>query len=76
MVKAYVLLRVDVEQIDTIQEKLQEAKRVKSVDSTTGPFDMIAVVEAEDMSTLGNLVTKGIAVTSGVISTLTCVVVT
>lgn len=75
MVKAYVLLRVDVEEIDAIQEKLQEAHRVKTVDSTTGPFDMIAVVEAEDMATLGNLVTKGIAVTSGVISTLTCVVV-
>ena len=44
--------------LDAIQDKLEEAKRVKSIDSTTGPFDMIAVIEAEDVVTLGNLVTK------------------
>jgi DNA-binding Lrp family transcriptional regulator len=57
-------------------QKLNLAEaRVISVDAVTGPFDVIALLEADDLDRLGRAVTEGIQQVDGVQRTTTCLVV-
>ncbi len=49
--------------------------RILSADTATGPFDVIALVESEDLDRLGQAVTEGIQRIQGVERTTTCLVV-
>jgi DNA-binding Lrp family transcriptional regulator len=42
------------------------------VDAVTGPYDSIAVVNAPDLTTVGDLVTSQIHVIDGIVRTITC----
>ena len=48
---------------------------VISVDAVTGPYDVIALLESEDLDTLGQAITDGIQRVDGVQRTNTCLVV-
>ena len=54
--------------------KLKEAN-VVSVDAVTGPFDVIALLESDDLDKLGRAITDAIQQVSGVQRTTTCLVV-
>ncbi len=73
--RAYVLVEVTVGKTKEIVASLQKVKGLKSVDAVTGPYDMIAVVEGPDLTSVGNLVSNKIHTVSGVIRTVTCLVV-
>ena len=45
-----------------------------SIDSVMGPFDIILVVLADDLATAGDLVTEHVHSVSGVVRTVTCLV--
>lgn len=67
--------------IETTQAKAKEVNRavrkingVKSSNAVTGPYDVIAFVEAPDISVLGEFVVAQIQNIQGVIRTLTNVV--
>lgn len=49
--------------------------KVISVDTVTGPFDVVVQLEATDLDTLGNAITDGIQTVSGVQRTTTCLAV-
>lgn len=75
-VKAFVLIEVAagksravVAGITAIQ---QERKEIQSVDSVTGPYDVIAVVEGLDVNAIGDLVNKNIQSVHGIVRTVTC----
>jgi len=42
------------------------------VDAVTGPYDIIAVVNAADLNAVGELVTNKVHTISGVLRTVTC----
>jgi len=48
---------------------------IKSVDSVTGPYDVIAVIERETLQEIGELVTGKINSVPGVSRVVTCLVI-
>ena len=42
------------------------------VDTVTGPFDVVAQIEAEDLNKLGSCITEAIQTITGVKRTTTC----
>lgn len=50
-------------------------KGVKTVHLVTGPYDVIAFVEAPDLKTMGDMIVKKIQASGTVARTLTCITV-
>jgi DNA-binding Lrp family transcriptional regulator len=50
-------------------------KGIKSVDTVTGPYDAIAVLEAETLSEIGDIITNKIHSVDGISRTVTCLAV-
>jgi DNA-binding Lrp family transcriptional regulator len=54
---------------------LKKLKGIKSVETVTGPYDVVAVVEFEALNELGDLVTQNVQIAKGIKRTVTCLVV-
>ncbi|RJQ54218.1 MAG: Lrp/AsnC family transcriptional regulator [Actinobacteria bacterium] len=72
MARAYVLIRAEAGKVGTAVDAIRKLPNVKAADAVTGPYDVIAVLEAEDFDTLGKSVVDGIQKIEGVYRTLTC----
>ena len=70
--EAFILIEAEVGRTKEIVNALRRAKGVKTVHAVTGPYDVIAVVEEPDLTSVGNLVTNQIHTISGVKRTVTC----
>ena len=55
--KAFVLIETAVGTTNTVVKNLRNVTGVTSVDAVVGPYDVIVVLEAEDVNTIGELVT-------------------
>lgn len=79
VMRAYVLIESAVGQASQVAEGVQEIAvpdtKVVSVDAVTGPFDVIALLESDDLDKLGKAITDGIQQVEGVQRTTTCLVV-
>jgi len=73
--KAFILIETRTGSAKQVASTLQQLKGVKSVDSVTGPYDMIAVVEGENLNDIGMLVTDKIQSVSGISRTVTCLAI-
>ena len=73
--KAYVLIETAVGKTREVAVALRGLKGIYSADVVTGPYDIIAMITASDMSVVGNLVTGHIHTVPGVVRTVTCVAV-
>ena len=74
-IKAYVLIEVDIGKTKGVAEAIRRLKGVVSIDTVTGPYDAIAVVQAETMSEIGNLVVSVVHSFAGISRTVTCIAV-
>lgn len=78
-VRGYVLIEAEVGRSKGVGEAVLKMKhpdaRVTSVDTVTGPYDVIVQVEADDLDKLGNAITDGIQRIEGVQRTTTCLAV-
>ena len=78
-VRGYVLIEADVGHSKGVGEAVLALKhtdaRVASVDTVTGPYDVIVQMEAEDLDKLGQAITEGIQRIEGVARTTTCLAV-
>ena len=45
---------------------------MKRVDMVTGPYDVIAIAEAEDLPSLGNLISDDMHSIAGIVKTVSC----
>ena len=74
--RAYVLIEANVGQAKSVGEavlRLRGAQaQVISADTVTGPYDVIALLEADDINRLGTFVTDSIQRVEGVSRTITC----
>ena len=70
--KAYVLIETAVGKSREVASQLRSVVGVQNVDAVTGPYDIIAVVEATDLNSVGDLVTTNIHTISGIVRTVTC----
>ena len=73
--KAFVLIETAVGRNKEVVAALKQLGEVKSVDTVTGPYDVIATIEGETLNDIGDLVTAKIHPTAGVTRTVTCLVV-
>ena len=73
--KAYLLVETAVGKTRDVASTLSNLDGVGIVDIVTGPYDIIAVIEGDDMSVVGNVVTEKIHTVDGVVRTVTCVAV-
>lgn len=70
--KAFVLIETSVGKTKEVVATLQKLPGVKSVDTVTGPYDVIAVLEAENLNAIGELVTEKIHPIPGISRTVSC----
>lgn len=75
MVRAYVLIQAEVGQAARVANEVAEVDGVGSVVAVTGPYDVIAMVEAASIDDLGRMVVSRIQGVKGITRTLTCPVV-
>ena len=73
--KAFVLIETVVDRNKEVVTVLKQLDGVKSVDTVTGPYDVISVVEGETLNDIGDLVTTKIHPTAGITRTVTCLVI-
>ena len=72
MVEAYVLIQAGVGMASGVGQTASEIQGVRAADVVTGPYDVIARVEAASIDALGSLVVSKIQAIEGVTRTLTC----
>ena len=75
MVRAYVLIQTDSGKAADVANGIRAIGGVMSTEAVTGPYDVIAFVEAEDVDALGQLVVTAIQPVDGIVRTLTCPVI-
>jgi len=70
--KAFVLIETSVGRNKEVATALEQLKGIKSVDIVTGPYDIIAVIEATSLNDIGDIVTGKIHPIAGIARTVTC----
>ncbi len=73
--KAYLLVETAVGKTRDVATTLKNLEGIETVDVVTGPYDIIAMISADDMAVVGNLVTGSIHTVPGVVRTVSCVAV-
>jgi len=73
--RAFILMETAVGKTRGVVAALRQLSGIKTVDAVTGPYDVIAVVEAADLNAVGNLVTSNVHTVGGVVRTVTCLAV-
>ena len=70
--KAFILIETAVGKSRDVIGALQSLEGISSVDMVTGPYDIIAVLEAPDLNSIGAMVTGSVHTIGGVQRTVTC----
>jgi DNA-binding Lrp family transcriptional regulator len=73
--KAYLLIETAVGKTREVAGTLTELPGITTVDVVTGPYDIIALINGDDIAVVGDLVTGRIHTVPGVVRTVTCVAV-
>ncbi len=73
--KAFILIETAVGRTREVANGIKRLEGVKSVDTVTGPYDIIVVAEAESLNDIGDLVTSKIHPVAGISRTVTCLVI-
>jgi DNA-binding Lrp family transcriptional regulator len=74
-VSAYVLIQTEVGKAAGVATQMRQIAGVVVADDVTGPYDVIARVEADSIDELGRLVVSHVQSIEGLTRTLTCPVV-
>ena len=75
MVQAYVLMQTEAGSAASVSAELAKIEGAISAHVVTGPYDVIARVEAGNIDALGKLVVSRIHAVVGITRTLTCPIV-
>lgn len=75
VVQAYILIQTEVGRAAMVAAAITEIPGVTHAEDVTGPYDVIARVEADNVDELGKLVIAKIQDVAGITRTLTCTVV-
>jgi len=70
--KAFILIETAVGKTKEVTTSLGQLKGVTSVDTVTGPYDIIAIIEGKNLNDIGDLVTGKIHPIAGISRTVTC----
>jgi|TARA_B100000315_G_C14469515_1_gene537633 DNA-binding Lrp family transcriptional regulator len=73
--KAFVLIETAIGKTRAVATSLGQIESIKSVDTVTGPYDIIATIEAETLNDIGAVITSKVHAIDGISRTVTCLVV-
>jgi DNA-binding Lrp family transcriptional regulator len=73
--KAYVLIKVRAGEVKEVVRQLRKSKFILEANMTFGPYDAVAVIDAVDINTIGNLIASTVQPIPGVEKTMTCLAV-
>ena len=71
MIEAFLLIQCDMGSGEKVTQEVRKVPGVKLVHYVTGPYDLIARVESENLGSLSGLVDK-VGLVSGITRTMTC----
>ena len=74
MVQAYILIQTEVGKSSEVSLEIRQLPGVTLAEDVTGPYDVIARIEAGNVDELGQLVISRIQDVKGITRTLTCTV--
>jgi DNA-binding Lrp family transcriptional regulator len=72
MVSAYILVQTEVGKASQVTDKIKALGGVVNADGVTGPYDVIARVEADDLDGLAKKIVMPMQEIEGITRTLTC----
>jgi DNA-binding Lrp family transcriptional regulator len=72
MVDAYILIQTEVGKASQVTEHIRGIDGIVSVDPVTGPYDVIARAQAEDLDLLAKGTVMPMQELEGITRTLTC----
>jgi DNA-binding Lrp family transcriptional regulator len=72
MVSAYILVQTEVGKASQVTDKIKALGGVANADGVTGPYDVIARVEAEELDALAKKIVMPMQEIEGITRTLTC----
>jgi DNA-binding Lrp family transcriptional regulator len=75
ILRSYILIQTDTGRATDVAGAIRGVSGVISTETVTGPYDVIVLVEAEDIDAVGQLVVTAIQPVEGIVRTLTCPVV-
>ena len=70
--KAYILIEIRTGELREVMKQMRRVDGVVEVSMTFGPYDAVALVEAEDVNQIGRIMANDIQPIPGVLETLTC----
>ena len=73
--KAYVLIKIRAGEVKEVVRQLRRSSNVTEANMTFGPYDAVAVIDAPDISAIGNLIASTVQPIPGVEETMTCLAV-
>lgn len=76
MTRCFVLVETAVGKQLEVKNYLEKLEGVDSVDTVTGPYDIIVVTQAKDLNDLGDLVTSKVKKMPYITRTVTCLSIT
>jgi DNA-binding Lrp family transcriptional regulator len=75
MLSAYVLILTEIGKVAHVAQALRDLDGVQVAEDVTGPYDIIARVQASGLDQLGRLVASRLQAVDGITRTLTCTVI-
>jgi DNA-binding Lrp family transcriptional regulator len=72
--KAYIFINLSTRKVKESLSKIKATKGVGTAEAVTGPYDIVATIEAENIDEIGEIVTEEILSIEGIERTLTSIV--
>ena len=73
--KAYVLVSIRTGEVKEVVGHLRRVPSVLEANMTFGPYDAVAVIETDDINSVGSILANEIQPIPGVLDTMTCLAV-
>ena len=70
--RVYILIETTVGMTAEVAQALEGLQMITSVDTVTGPYNIIGLAEAEDLVSIGDLISDGMHRIPGIEKTITC----
>ena len=74
-IKAYLLIETQVGKTEEVVKNIRRLKGAISANLVTGPYDVIAIVQGENLTDFGQLITVKLGSVMGITRSVTCVAV-
>ena len=73
--RAYILIETAIGKNSEVSQALMKLPQMQSVDTVTGPYDIIAIAETEDLPAIGSLISNQMHKVPGIVKTVSCLAV-